>query len=80
MKHRRLRHRYGHRGYGHAARPHQIGDRIVLRAGTSVGMGKLREDTPATIEAHDTDANGAPFYRVWWIDKKGKRRTTWWAP
>lgn len=71
----RLRRRYGRSNAGY-----KVGDRVVMRAGKTVGMGKLREDTPATIEAVDTASDGTPFYRVWWIDKKGKRRTTWWAP
>jgi hypothetical protein len=72
---RTLRHRYG-RSHG----PFKVGDRIVMRAGTRVGMAKLRADTTATIDQIQTAADGTAFYGVWWIDAKGKRRTTWWAP
>jgi hypothetical protein len=51
-----------------------------MRAGTRVGMGKLREDTPAVIDQIQTSSTGAPFYGVRWTDRKGKTRLTWWSP
>ena len=61
-------------------RVYAVGDRIVMRAGTRVGMGKLREDTPAVIDQIQSSPTGAPFYGVRWADAKGKARFTWWAP
>ena len=61
-------------------RAYAVGDRVILPAGTSVGMGKLRADTPARIEQLQTASDGSTFYGVSWTDSKGKRRTKWWAP
>jgi hypothetical protein len=52
------------------------GDAAIMLKGTTVGMGKLKQDTRVTIETIE-QGEGGDFYRVWWIDSKGKRRTTY---
>jgi len=58
----------------------KVGDVIVMPAGTRVGMGRLRKPTTSKIETVETATDGTLFYRVWWIDDKGKRRTTYYSP
>ncbi len=56
------------------------GDMVILPKGKSIGMGKLREATPAIIEFEDTASDGTKFYAVRYTDRKGKSRTTYWSP
>lgn len=47
---------------------------IILPKGYSVGMGKLTQDTPATIVGVDRDDNDRPFYIVSFTGKNHKLR------
>ena len=57
-----------------------IGRAVILPKGYPVGAGKLREDTPGVLEAVDTASDGTEFYRVRFVGRKGKERTTYYSP
>jgi hypothetical protein len=56
------------------------GDTLIMPKGKTVGMGKLREATPAVIEWEDTASDGTKFYAVRYTDRKGRSRTTYYSP
>ncbi len=43
-------------------------------------MGRLRETTPAVIDAEMTNNLGETFYRVRYLDRKNKERFTYYDP
>ncbi len=56
---------------------HQLGDTIRLLKGTVTGMKTLRYDTDAKVThilKRDDDSN---YYRVEWIDIKGRIKSTY---
>jgi hypothetical protein len=55
----------------------EVGDEVTLPKGFTVGMGHLKEDTSATVDAVQLDSEGNEFYRLVWTDRKGKRRTAY---
>ncbi len=56
---------------------HQPGDTIRLLKGTLVGMIKLRYDTDAKVTHILKRDDGSNYYRVEWIDIKGRIKSTY---
>lgn len=55
----------------------QIGDTVKLAKGTVVGMYALRFDTDAKVTHTHKRNDGSDFYRVEWIDIKGRIKITY---
>ena len=56
---------------------YQPGDTIRLPKGTLVGMIKLRYDTDAKVTHILKRDDGSIYYRVEWIDIKGRIKSTY---
>ena len=55
----------------------KLNDKVIIPAGTQIGMGKLKKAVEATLVRIDINDNGKPFYTVKWVDSKtGKKRYT----
>ena len=55
----------------------QLGDNVRLLKGTLVGMHNLRYDTDAKVTHILKRDDGSNFYRVEWIDIKGRVKSTY---
>lgn len=54
------------------------GQHVLLPRGLQVGMGSLKTQTSAIVDSvHFREEDGSEFYRVSWVDRKGKRRSTY---
>lgn len=54
-----------------------LNDKVIIPAGTKIGMGTLKKEVEAMLVRIDTNDNGKSFYTVKWADAKtGKTRYT----
>lgn len=55
----------------------KLGDTVKLPKGTLVGMIALRYDTDAKVTHILSRDDGSRYYRVEWIDIKGREKSTY---
>lgn len=56
-----------------------VGTEVILKAGTAIGMAKLKKDCKGIIDQHQKADDGSTFYGVEFYDGK-RMRHTWWKP